>query len=306
MIAERLVTALRAELREGGLSGSFLVRDLRTGEEVGIDPDLELPTASLVKVPLAFATVERIRRGELDGAESITVTPGAAPGGTPGPTGTGRFLRPARIAVDDLVHLAVTISDNGAADALFALTPPRRVTALLRAHGLRGITVRHTIGELSDTPAERLPDAELHLAHALAIDAGTRGRGHLVPQLDVSRANSGTARAFVDLLEALWAPPADGSGIHPDTAARVREVMGDNLLRHRLAPDLVSDSARWSSKTGTLLNLRHEVGVVEHADGERFAVAALTESHVPAAVQPGAEALMGRVARTLRDHLRGR
>ncbi|MQS09468.1 serine hydrolase [Streptomyces alkaliphilus] len=306
MIAERLVTALRAELREGGLTGSFLVRDLDTGEEVGIDPDLELPTASLVKVPLALATVERIRRGELDGAEPITIAPGAAPGGTPGPTGTGRFRRPARIAVDDLVHLAVTISDNGAADALFALTPPGRVTGLLREHGLRGITVRHTIGELSDTPAERLPDAELHLAHALAIDAGTRGRGHLVPQLDVSRANSGTARAFVDLLEALWRVPADGSGIHPQTAARVREVMGDNLLRHRLAPDLVSDSARWSSKTGTLLNLRHEVGVVEHADGGRFAVAALTESRVPAAVQPEAEALMGRVARTLRDHLRGR
>ncbi len=52
-------------------------------------------------------------------------------------------------------------------------------------------------------------------------------------------------------------------------AARVRELMGDNLLRQRLAPDFSSDASRWSSKTGTLLNLRHEVGVVEHATGRR-------------------------------------
>jgi beta-lactamase class A len=76
------------------------------------------------------------------------------------------------------------------------------------------------------------------------------------------------------------------------------------VLRHRLAPDFSSDASLWSSKTGTLLNLRHEVGVVEHADGQTFAVAALTASRVPAHSQPGAEALMARVARRLRDHLR--
>ncbi|PJN28147.1 hypothetical protein CG736_08225 [Kitasatospora sp. CB02891] len=74
-------------------------------------------------------------------------------------------------------------------------------------------------------------------------------------------------------------------------------------IRHRLAPDFDSDAARWSSKTGTLLNLRHEIGVVEHDDGSRYAVAALTESTVPAAVQPTAEAVLARLARTLHDLL---
>ena len=73
---------------------------------------------------------------------------------------------------------------------------------------------------------------------------------------------------------------------------------------HRLAPDFTSDASTWASKTATLLNLRHEVGVVEHADGAAYAVAVLTSSHVPAASQPGAEALMAQVARELRDHLR--
>lgn len=288
---DRLIHELRQTLDDAGLRGSFLVRDLDTGEELGIDPDVEYPIASLVKIPLAVATLDRIRRGELDGAARLDVPPGRIT--TPGPTGLSRFRHPARIAVEDLLYLATSVSDNTAADALFALTPPAEVAAALRAYGLRGIAVRHTLAELTATPAELLAPG---LAHALAIGAGTAE----LPQLDVTRANSGSARAFADLLTALWRP----SPIDPDVAARVRSLLGDNLMRQRLAPDFSSDASTWSSKTGTLLNLRHEVGVVEHADGQAFAVAALTESRVPAGSQPGAEALMGQVARALRDHLR--
>jgi beta-lactamase class A len=299
MNADGLLRELRQTLRDGGLHGSFLVRDLDTGEELGIDPDIEFPVSSLVKIPLALATLERIRRGELDGSDVLEVQPGRIT--TPGPTGLSRFRHPARVAVDDLLYLSISISDSAAADALFGLTPPSEVAAVLHRLGLRGIAVRHTLEELTDTPAERFEAADVHLAHALAIDAGTAGRGHRVPQLDISRANSGTARAFVDLLQAIWSQP---STIHPDVAARLRTLLNDNLLRHRLAPDFVSDASTWSSKTGTLLNLRHEAGVVEHADGQAYAVAALTESRVAASNQPGADALMGQVARRLRDRIR--
>lgn len=274
------------------------MHDLRTSEELGIDPDLEFPVASLVKIPLAVATLERIRRGELDGASRVVVQPGRA--ATAGPTGLSKFLHPADIALDDLLYLSVCLSDNAAADALFTLTPPTRVSELIREHGLTGLTVRHTMEDLVRTPVEYLPAPDRHLAHFLAIEAGTAGRGHHLPQLDVTRANSGTARAFVTLLRALWTP----SSLHPSVTARVRSLMSDNVIRHRLAPDFSSDAAKWSSKTGTLLNLRHETGVVEHADGRAYAVAVLTESRVPATTQPEAEALMSHVARTLRDHLR--
>nr|WP_304608127.1 serine hydrolase [Herbidospora cretacea] len=282
-------------LDDGGLRGSFLVRDLRTGEEIGIDPDVEFTTASLVKIPLAVATLERIRRGELDGAARLTVGPGAR--FSPGPTGVSRFRHPAEIAVDDLLLLTMTVSDNTAGDALFDLTPPAMVAALLEEYGLRGISVRHTLRHLTDSPVEHLGG---HLAHVLAIEGATAGRGHPVPQLDVTRASSGTARAFADLLEALWRP----SRIDPWVAERVRGLMADNVLRQRLAPDFASDLTTWSSKTGTMLNLRHEVGVVEHADGQVYAVAAMTESRVAAVRQPGAEALMAQVARALRDEIR--
>ena len=293
----RALRDAREALHDAGLRGSFLVRDLDTGDELGIDAELEFPIASLVKVPLAIATLERATRGELDPATPVEVRPGGA---VPHPTGLGRFRHPATVALDDLLYLSVAVSDGIAADAVFALTPPAAVTAELRRLGHDGIVVRHLMRDLVDTPAERFAPAEAHLAQSLAISAATEGQGHPVAQLDVSRANSGSARAFVDLLRGLWRPTT----IRPEVATRVRELMGDNVLRQRLAPDFSSDASRWSSKTGTLLNLRHEVGVVEHADGGMYAIAALTASRVPAAIQPEAEVLMARVTRALRDHLR--
>ncbi|WP_166352499.1 serine hydrolase [Phytoactinopolyspora limicola] len=298
MSAERIIREQRRALDDAGLRGSFLVRDLQTGDELGIDPDLEFPTASLVKIPLALATLERVRTGELDAAGTVLIEPG--PMTVPGPMGLSQFRHPAQIALDDLLYLSMCLSDNTATDVLFGLTPPDYVTAVLEELGLSGITVRHPIRELSDTPADRFEPAERHLAHSLAIEAGTGGRGHRIRQLDVTRANSGTARAFVELLHMVWTE----SGLEPVVAERIRTLLGGNVIRHRLAPDFSSDASTWSSKTGTLLNLRHEVGVVEHADGQIFGVAVLTESRVPAIVQPEAEAVMGRVARTLRDQLR--
>lgn len=295
-----LVRDLRAELADGGLRGAFLVRDLRSGAELGIDPDREYPIASLVKVPLAAATLERIRRGELDRAAQLEVAPGGVT--TPGPIGLTRFRHPARVAVEDLLYLSTSLSDGTAADVLFGLTPPAAVARMLGEWGLTGIAVRHLMQDLVETPAERFDAREADLAHSLAIGAATAGHGHRLPQLDVTRANSASARALADLLQALWTP----SRVDASVAAGVRDLMASNVIRHRLAPDFASDAARWSSKTGTLLNLRHEAGVVEHADGGVFAVVALTESRVPAAIQPEAEVLAARVARALRDHLRGR
>lgn len=300
MNAERVRRELASQLDDAGLSGSFLVRDLFTGEEIGIDAEAEFPVASLAKVPLAIAVVSRIYDGRLDGATVIEVPPARVP--PSGPGGLSRFRHPARIAVDDLLYLSTAMSDNAAADALFDLVPPAEVDEAVRRAGITGIAIRHRMSELTQTPAERFGRGEAHLAHSLAIGSRAPGRGHAIAQLDVTRASSGSARAFADLLQALWVP----SRLPAEVAARLRSLMADNMVRHRLAPDFSSDILTWSSKTGTLLNLRHEIGVVEHDDGSAYAVAALTESRVPAAVQPGAEAVMAQVARTLHEYLRSR
>jgi beta-lactamase class A len=294
---EELVDALTAELAEGGLSGGFLVRDLHTGDELGIDPDTARPIASLVKIPLGVATLERIHRGELAEDQRVRVAPGRVT--VPGPTGISRFRHPAEVSVSDLVYLSVALSDGTASDALFDITPADRVCALLAELGRPGLTIRNTPGALSLTPAELAAGAEAHLAQRLAITGGTRGGGHRVPLLGATDSTRASAREVADWLDDLWRPR-----VPEEVADRMRELMAANVHRTRLAPEFASDASHWWSKTGTLLNLRHEAGVVEHADGSAFAVVALTESSVAAAHQPAAEALMGRIARRLHDELR--
>lgn len=297
---QRLVRDLTRDLTDVGLTAWFLARDLATGEEIGCGTDEVVPLASLVKIPLALAVLERIERGELDGSAPVVLEPWDRM--LPGGVGVSRFSHPARVALVDAVYLAVSLSDNVAADALFGIVTPDEVDADLRRLGIGDLVVRHPIAELSRTPVEALPD-DPDLAQALAARGGTPGGGHRVPQLDVTRASSGTARGLVDLLDLLW---TGGDAIAPGAAARLRWLLEQNVHRQRLWPDLASDSATWAAKTGTVLNLRHEAGVVEHADGERFAIAVLTASQVAATVQPAAEAMMGQVARRLRDHLRSR
>lgn len=297
---EGMLRGVAAELDAAGLSGCLLARDLTTGDEVGLGAHESVPLASLVKVPLALSVLEHVRRGELDGAAPLVLE--ADGSRLPGGVGSSRFAHPARVALLDVVYLSVSLSDNVATDALFDLVPPETVTAGLRDLGLDDLVVRHPVGDLSRTPAEALPDHP-ELAQALAATGRTAGGGHRVRQLDATRASVGTARALVDLLAMVW---SDDGPLDPGVTSHVRWLMAENVHRQRLWPDLASDSATWSSKTGTVLNLRHEMGVVEHTDGGRYAIAVLTESRVAATVQPGAEATMGHLARRLRDHLRGR
>lgn len=300
-----LVDHLRDRLERAGLTGSYLVRDLTSGEELGFDTDRLVPLASLAKVPLALVVVDRIRQGLLDGAGRLRIPPGHVT--TAGPTGMTRFRHVADIAVEDALSMAVTVSDNAAADALFDLVSPTEVTQTLTGWGVEGLVLREKFSELTQTPVETLPQQDTDLAHTIAIGAGTGGGGHRLAQLDLTRTNTGTAKALVDLLEAMWSSRTQhtpGSPLHPWVCAEVRALMAANVHRHRLALDLASDENHWFSKTGTLMNHRHEFGVLERADGTCVAIAALTESAVAASLQPAAEAVMADVARRLHEHLR--
>ena len=294
----RLTREVSDELEAAGLRARIVVRDLDSQAEISIAPDGPVPLASVVKVPIALAVLNRIADGQLEADRQILVEPGRF--GSTSPMATSRFRHPARIALDDLLMLSVCFSDNTATDALLDLVLTEEVQRELDDLGFGGIQVRHHLDALVRTPLESLPPPEAHLAYDLAHANPTHGAGHRIWQLDVSQANVATAAGLTDLLAELWRPKR----VAPAAASRLRELMAGNVVRHRLAPDLMSDAAQWSSKTGTLLHLRHEIGVVEHADGQTIAVVVLSESSNSAAVQPAAEAALGAAARALHDLLR--
>jgi beta-lactamase class A len=74
------------------------------------------------------------------------------------------------------------------------------------------------------------------------------------------------------LLRLIWTDEAGP----PEACARVRELMGRQLSRHRLSSGF-APGVRVAAKSGGLMGVvRNEVGAVTFADGERYFVAVFT------------------------------
>ncbi|WP_043263029.1 serine hydrolase [Streptomyces sp. CT34] len=278
-----------------GVRGSFLARHLDTGEQLGFAVDEPVPLASVVKVPLALVVLDRIATGELDAARPVTVDPATS---SVGPTGLAAFRHPATVAVGDLLHLMLSVSDNAAADALLDLVPVADVDARLRAWGCSGIRMRHRLNRMFECAAGAVGN-DFSLALELAIRDDHSGR-HTIETLDPAHANLGTAAALVDLLQRVW---QDDIG-HPEATAELRRLMGRQVFTQRLASELRADTLRLYGKTGTFLHLRHEIGVVEAAGGDRVAMAALTRSDRRANLAPDIDLAIGTSARHAFEALR--
>lgn len=290
-------TAVLADIRRdwasAGLTGTLLARDLDSRREIGFGAHTIWPLASVIKLPLALVCYDAFDAGDLDPAAPVRVDPATA---TNGPTGISLFVHPATVAMADLVQSSLAVSDNAATDLLLAVLPPDEVTERLERLGHNDIVVRHPMRSLYGVHG-----APVEVQHTVAAAGSTEGGGHVLPALDVNRANTGTGQALLDLLDRVWRDDTST----PAVCERLRAALGRQLLMHRLAVDLVSDEVTVRSKTGTFLHLRHEVGVVE-SDTDRIAVVALTSSSVPATVQMEAEFAIGRAARMVVDALRRR
>ncbi|WP_333777739.1 serine hydrolase [Streptomyces sp. IBSBF 3136] len=279
-----------------GVRGSFLARDIDTGEQLGFGTEEPVPLASVVKVPLALVVLDLIADGVLDPALPVTVDPATS---SVGPTGIAAFRHPVTVAVGDLLLLMLSVSDNAAADALFDLVPVTDVDARLRAWGCTGIRVRHRMNHMYECAAGATGN-DFSLALELAVRDERTGR-HTIETLDPAHANLGTASALVTLLQRVWRDEV----AHPQATAELRRLMAHQVFTQRLAGELRADSLRLSGKTGTFLHLRHEIGVVEADSGARVAVAALTRADRRAAQAPDIDLAIGIAARQAFEALRG-
>lgn len=291
-VAESIVDRWRA----AGATGHLLARNLDTGDQLGFDVHTPVPLVSVVKVPIALAVLDAIDAGTLDPARPVTLDPVTK---SVGPTGVAAFRYPATVAVADLVHLMLTVSDNASADALLDLVPPAAVDARLREWGCPAIRVRHRLNRLYECAAGVARD-DFDLARQLAIRDDGTGR-YALEVLDPAHANTGTAAALVDLLDRVWSDRIS----RPGATAELRAVMAQQVFTQRLSSDLRTDTIRVSGKTGTFLHLRHEIGVVTGDAGDRVAIAALTRSTRAATVDPAIDLAIGAAARSAFEALRG-
>lgn len=294
-------------LREAGARGWLHARPVQPGtddlrdlpQEVSVGADREVPMASLYKVILAVAWARCVDQGMLEATGRLTVP---ADDRTPGPTGLSALRDMVELSQRDLVTLMLTVSDNTAAEVLLGLVGPQRVRQVITDAGLRATSFHGGDRDLQrlvleETGAPGFPEALRLLAERPGQDASA--------VYDPALSSTTTARDMTTLLSALWRDKLASTRM----SGFLRETMARQPWRHRLAAGFPHDDVVVAGKTGSLLALRHEIGVVTFPGEEPVAVAVLTHAINPAQHLPRVDAVIGEVGglavRSLRRVARG-
>ncbi|MDI1463382.1 class A beta-lactamase-related serine hydrolase [Catellatospora sp. KI3] len=289
-IRDRITT----QFADAGVTGRLHATDLDTGREVGVGADSAVLMASVFKVPLVLALYRAADAGRLDPAAPVTVVPEAR---TAGPTGIGAMADPVTMSLRDLAHLAVSVSDNAAADALADRVGLDAVADAVAAVGLTATRVVEVCRDVAARTAASLGTEDPARLARLLTDPVALSQ---LATLDVGRSNRTTARDCTTLLAALWRDTAAS----PRSCVAIRRLLSLQVWPHRLASGFPFDDVRVAGKTGTLPTVRNEIGVVEYPDGGRYAVAVFTRSAATSLTLPRADAVIGAAARTAVEHLR--
>jgi beta-lactamase class A len=255
-----------------GVRGFLHARRLGSSGECGLDADSPVVLASVVKVPLAFEFARQVAAGQLDPTDRVRASAADRLGGT----GSAGFADDAEYSLRDAALLALSVSDNTAADLLFDRVGVDNVRSLLAELGLTRTTV---IGAPRDVLRTIIEDT---------------AAGRPLRVLDPLRTSATTPREMTALLAALWAD---------DAGAPVREWMSAQVGWHRLTAGFPPEVAV-AAKTGTMPGIRNEIGVATYPDGTAYAVAVFTTGGAETLRRPDIDRAIGAAARAAVDQLR--
>lgn len=278
--------------RAADIEGYVHARDLASGREVGYRSDAAVVAASVFKVPVLVELFRQADAGLIDLAERVTV---AAAERAPGPTGLSVMLDPVTMSWRDLALSMIVVSDNAATDVICTKVDLVKVNATMRALGLPGTVVDADCRGLFAQMAQDAGVADLASFPA-------QPEPELIQRLRVLRANATnrtTPREISRLFELIWTDRAASA----ESCAQLRRILGAQVWPHRLAAGFPEAHIKTAGKTGTLVIVRNEAGMVSFADGRRVAVSVFTRSREARAKHPAQDAAIGKAARLAVDLL---
>jgi beta-lactamase class A len=256
-----------------GVRGFLHARRLGSAACVEVDADSPVVLASVVKVPLALEFARQVADGLLDPADRVRATAADRLGGS----GSAGFADDAEYSLRDAALLALSVSDNTAADLLFDRVGVENVRSLLAELGLSRTSV---IGAPRDLLRTIIEDTSAGLP---------------LRALDPLRTSASTPREMTALLAAIWSDPGPG--------AQVREWMSAQVSWHRLTAGFPPEVAV-AAKTGTMPGIRNEIGIATYPDGTSYAVAVFTVGGAETLRRPDIDRAIGDAARVAVDQLR--
>jgi len=299
------VTAAITELfSQAGCTGQLCVQSLDGTREVALDAELPAVAASVFKICVALEAETQFAEG-LDPHERVTL---AASRRTPGPVGFSLYCDDVSVSLQDLVVSMLTISDNVATDALLDRLGIDAVNARCARLGLTGTVIvadlRTTIDSIGLAAGFSGWDAMSAWASEPRSESDERRIDQLVMKADAltaERATRTTPRDMVTLLQLIWLDQAGPVRV----CRRVRQLMSQQLTRHRLAAAF-RPPVRVSAKSGGLVGvIRNEVGVIEYPDGEAYAAAVFTQISEPGQDSAAIDRVIGAAAAAAISELRG-
>jgi beta-lactamase class A len=232
--------ALAGAAAAAGLeAASVVVLPLAAGAAAELNPTRPLYPASMIKVPLVAATLFEIAAGRLAGSDPVVVDPSNMTAND----GASPLVPGYRSSLDEVMHLAISRSDNVATNALFDVTGRERATLIVRKHfRLRDTTLARKLSGSDPLIADPAWDGKTRNAH---------------PAADAGRLFAAIARDEIPL------------------AYRLREMLAEQAWNEKLNAGLFHGD-RFLHKTGDTSEVTHDGGILIDARGERWVVVAYT------------------------------
>jgi beta-lactamase class A len=279
-----------------GVDGYVHVRDVDDeGAEVDFHGAEPVVLASSFKVLLVTEYARQVVAGQLDPAERVRVRAEDRLGGL----GVAGCHDEVDISWRDLAWFAMALSDNTAADLLIRRVGLDNTQALAAQLGLADTRI---VGGPRQLLASMFEDVRVddEAAFAAVFPTLTGEQRAKLGVLDPARTTASTPRDMTRLLCLIW---RDEAGPRP-ACEQVRRLMNRQASWHRLAAAFDEDVAV-AAKSGSVLAVRNEIGVVTYPDGRRYAVAVFTSGGVGLR-RPDIDAAIGRAGRLAVDQLRAR
>ncbi|AXQ30032.1 serine hydrolase [Solimonas sp. K1W22B-7] len=282
-----------ALFQAAGVDGWLHALDLADGREIGYHADEPVVAASVFKIPVMVELCRQADAGQIDLSEPVSVP---LAGRAPGPTGLSMGLDATTLSWRDLALSMIVVSDNAATDVLCLRLGIDRINATMAGLGLAGTRLE---GDCRFLFAQMAEDAGSTVLAGFPPKPGPELLRRL-RALQPLQTNRTTPREASRLLAAIWRNEA-ASG---DGCALMRRILGAQVWPHRLASGFPEDGIRTAGKTGTLVKVRNEAGVVSYPDGRHYAVSVFTRSHDVQAKHPAQDRAIGQAARRAVELLR--
>jgi beta-lactamase class A len=232
--------ALAAAAADAGLvAASMVVLPLAAGAAAELNPTQPLYPSSMIKVPLVAATLFEIAAGRLSGSDDLAIDPANMTAND----AASPLVPGYRSSLDEVMHLAISRSDNVATNTLFDVIGRDRATGIVREEfGLRDTVFARKLSGSDPLIADHGWDGSTRNAH---------------PAADAARLFAAIARDAIPL------------------ARRLREMLAEQAWNEKLNPGLLPGDS-FLHKTGDTSEVTHDGGILIDARGERWVVVAYT------------------------------